>query len=802
MVDSNVDIIRLLNEGNRVLIDNFSKSDQKIISEKLNFNRDSTEENFEELDLKKDNTIIIKNKNNENIEYNIYNNEIKKFCIELFDEDKYKYNNYYVLLTKKEIIITKDNEEFIKIEEYNENTINNLVSYILNVQDKNFSKNKKTLISNILKYIEQIGIEIPLEMIQDIISRNKIEEKNLRYFMGVIVKSGTNIDIFKFLLLNYFNNKNDELELIEDVFIGNNAEIIHILEDSFFKKSPTREEESQFVRNALIGACKSERLEILEYVLNGYSEYFDYENTNFKQIIFEAFIICCNGNNKELLEKLIEKYPESIDTIILDNKEEILQLFETIRNPEIANLLLNKFKEINFELDILEVNYFKKSVFYFALENKNQEIVKLLLNQLPNEKIVELMNAKNEYGDNITFNYKEIVKKKNMEIAKLLFSTPGLDINEINNCYYSPFIEALESNNIELLDFLINIPDVDLNKDLSIDNSSLLEHILKRNNDNKEYNKIIRSLFSNPKLEIREYCYKYLVKYLEKSKDNELNELIINHPNLDLNFQFVNDIIYNSKKSIFDYFIYETKKNNISEIILNSKKINLSNSDGLLSDYLEEKNEKMAKILLSRSDININEKNRSGETPLILAIKNEYEEIVELLLSKPDINVNAKYSDDGETALHYAIENKNKKIVELLLLQPNIDINIKDNSGTTPFHYASAFGNIEIIKLLISQQKINLDEKDDFGKTPLHYAVELGNKEVIQLLLIEKLENIKKIGNNIKQQNEEIKKQQEILQNIKDISLKEVKNKKLSEDLNRLLTNFNNEFAIIQRTRT
>lgn len=67
----------------------------------------------------------------------------------------------------------------------------------------------------------------------------------------------------------------------------------------------------------------------------------------------------------------------------------------------------------------------------------------------------------------------------------------------------------------------------------------------------------------------------------------------------------------------------------------------------------------MVKALLKSSSSEINNINDSGETPLILAVKNENQYIAELLIeNKADVNLAA---NNGESPLHFSA----KKIIKI-----------------------------------------------------------------------------------------------------------------------------------------
>jgi ankyrin repeat protein len=122
----------------------------------------------------------------------------------------------------------------------------------------------------------------------------------------------------------------------------------------------------------------------------------------------------------------------------------------------------------------------------------------------------------------------------------------------------------------------------------------------------------------------------------------------------------------------------------------------------------------IAKILIKK--INVNARNKDGETTLILASKKEYIDLVKYLIKKPDIDINIK-DNNGNTALITAASNGNIEIVTALLDIPSIDINAKNNDGDTAVNVANNKGYIEILiyllKIMKEKQLIDLTNNDN-----------------------------------------------------------------------------------------
>lgn len=134
------------------------------------------------------------------------------------------------------------------------------------------------------------------------------------------------------------------------------------------------------------------------------------------------------------------------------------------------------------------------------------------------------------------------------------------------------------------------------------------------------------------------------------------------------------------------------------------------------------------KELLSKNPKSIDEKNKSGYTPLILACYNENDVVAKYIIDNcNDVNLNSGYG----TALMAATIKKNEYLVDYLL-KKKADVNISDANGTTALHYAIIFNLNSIAeKLIKAGAKYNL--KDSRGNTAKDYAI-LKNKSELLIL--------------------------------------------------------------------
>jgi ankyrin repeat protein len=143
-----------------------------------------------------------------------------------------------------------------------------------------------------------------------------------------------------------------------------------------------------------------------------------------------------------------------------------------------------------------------------------------------------------------------------------------------------------------------------------------------------------------------------------------------------------------------------------------------------------------ARFLLSKG-ANPNVADRNGATPLhVAACCASTTDVIKLILEtkKVDINVRDK---NGQTALLYAVRGNRVDNVDYLL-ENGADPAIHDENGDTPVHLAAAAVNKDsaiLDLLLVTEKKIDIDERNNAGMTALHMAFRESNFNAARFLL-------------------------------------------------------------------
>ena len=143
--------------------------------------------------------------------------------------------------------------------------------------------------------------------------------------------------------------------------------------------------------------------------------------------------------------------------------------------------------------------------------------------------------------------------------------------------------------------------------------------------------------------------------------------------------------------------------------------------------------------LLKRSDVNVNHKDSTGETPLILAASRGYDIIVGYLLGHPDIEVDLS-NDFGRTALLLAAENGHEQVVRVLLKKganPAFECHIHNCNAAT---LAAQMCRLGVLQILLESLPSLIDSTDDTGRGLLHYAASEGAADIVEMLISMKVD--------------------------------------------------------------
>lgn len=152
-----------------------------------------------------------------------------------------------------------------------------------------------------------------------------------------------------------------------------------------------------------------------------------------------------------------------------------------------------------------------------------------------------------------------------------------------------------------------------------------------------------------------------------------------------------------------------------------------------LLGVLEKGNVEVAKLFIERDkNIDLEQTNDTGLTPLLLAAKKKETLIVRLLLGRSDIHAR---DNNGKTVLHHALFSMGiKDDMVQSLADYHADVNAVDKDGKRPLHYCVDFNKPSAAQILIDKGA-DIEAKNPAGETAAMQAVKRSNMdELIKVL--------------------------------------------------------------------
>jgi len=123
-------------------------------------------------------------------------------------------------------------------------------------------------------------------------------------------------------------------------------------------------------------------------------------------------------------------------------------------------------------------------------------------------------------------------------------------------------------------------------------------------------------------------------------------------------------------------------------------------------------------FLLEAEGCDINQKECTGNTPLVWAASNGHERVVEILLERDGVISHENNIHNGGPLLWAALKG-HEGVVKILLGWSNINPDAPDTIGRTPLWWDAFKGHEGVVKTLLGLDNINPDKPDIFGNTAL-----------------------------------------------------------------------------------
>ena len=457
---------------------------------------------------------------------------------------------------------------------------------------------------------------------------------------------------------------------------------------------------------------------------------------HFDQLIKTAI----NCGNREFLQILLEN--DSINTlhgtvqdfISISIKNNSLECFDTLLFK-----LLPNFNDIKFFSNIIQIiidnnslsamkillkysndrmisdSTFEKVPLVSAFILKEQEIVDLLIHEDIFLNITDLTGSG-------AIHY---AAEHNLSFLKELSKQPSINMNLQTNEGLTPLLIAARSQSEAQFLFLLSDERVNHNP-IDKNNCNLFHYATKIKNTN-----IIDAIFQIPELisDSSDFCNslnkKKKTPLFTSINENNLYVLrkLIELPNLDPN------IPDNDNFTPFQYAI-EKMNEEIVDLLIHLPKIDINSTlncqDLTLLQYFAQKRNLNSMELLLKIGADVNSINSKGETALHFAIGNkEWIEGINLLLNVEGIKVDI-IDKSGRTPLRLAVLNQQINVIKALLRFPDLYIG---NALTASIY------SIQIIEILLQYPGASINDKDVFGDTILHCIVQKWNVPMLQYVL-------------------------------------------------------------------
>jgi ankyrin repeat protein len=307
------------------------------------------------------------------------------------------------------------------------------------------------------------------------------------------------------------------------------------------------------------------------------------------------------------------------------------------------------------------------------------------------------------------------------ELIQLFINAEGFDINKKNAEGKTYLDQAIHRRDLNLVKILLDNGAVSNSKEIISDvvafaignsNTELLDLLIQRN------------LINSATLNIENFYGKTplitAVRLLPSRYEKSIHILqILLNAGADINLV--------TSKKICALSLAETFKNKeIYEFLLNAGAKPLRNA---IHTAIENNKPELIVPLLSSGDLNINEKDFLGFTPLELAIKSSQFDLMKKLIEwGADLSiVGSENYPIFYDAMVVVISNQDIPFLKSLLAKHDFSLDYITPSGATLLHFAVKEGNDEILKILLSHgAKPDIPFK---GITPaLAYAIQFPHK--------------------------------------------------------------------------
>jgi len=412
--------------------------------------------------------------------------------------------------------------------------------------------------------------------------------------------------------------------------------------------------------------------------------------------------------------------------------------------------------------DIEALKHFleKESINLNFFKNENNPI----MYAIRNGKSIKLIQHLLQYNIDINFHelnggspLTEAVILNNKEVFNLLLKK-GADPNHLNYAKETPLLYLIK-NDIMNKYYLSKFIEYNANLDIKDNNKNTILLYLTKNNNDMLIEYLLKQIIYSNSLIINLITLgknKIGMKKEELSRliDNGYSKITVDTTDEKLNTPLMyacKDGYYNIVSTLLTYKA-DINKDNIGE-----------NRPLFYACYNGDS--RIAKLLLETGKVEVNHKNKNGDTELTISCLNDNAELINLLIkyhsnikcinNKGHYPVHIASINDkletlkalcahgadvkvqnaiGNQCFSMACINENIHIINYLLTH-DIDINYINYSGDSALHQCCILQKKDIIKKLLSLENINIDVPNSYGFTPFIIACKKNDFELAKLIL-------------------------------------------------------------------
>ena len=130
-------------------------------------------------------------------------------------------------------------------------------------------------------------------------------------------------------------------------------------------------------------------------------------------------------------------------------------------------------------------------------------------------------------------------------------------------------------------------------------------------------------------------------------------------------------------------------------------------------------------VLINRG-FDVNTLGPTGESGLLMAVRDSTVKVVEVLLNAPKIKVESRSAQDESPLMLAAINGLTEVCKQLIAADADVN-----KPGWTPLHYAATKGHLDIMDLLL-ENNAYIDAESPNGTTPLMMASQYGTPGAVK----------------------------------------------------------------------